>query len=149
MPAAVFDYALWSARYPELAASVDEPLAQAYFDEAGLYLDNTDASPVTNVAIRLQYLNMLVAHLAKLFSTIGGVAPSGLIGRVTSATEGSVTVKVAEMSATSDLAFFFEQTPYGLNFWVATAAYRTFQYIPGDDRSYEPYLGGRSTLWPN
>lgn len=142
MGVAVFDYAVWAARYPELAASVDATLAGSYFTEAGLYLDNTDASVVQDVPTRLLLLNMLVAHIAILNSAARG----GLVGRVSTATEGSVTVN-AEMGPPSGSAAWFLQTAPGASFWQATATYRTMRYAPGP----RPFLGvpGRGRLvWP-
>ncbi len=124
MPVAAFDYALWSARYPALAATVAEPLATAYYAEAGLYLDNTDTSLVTDLDERRRLLNMIVAHIA----TLEARASSGVVGRVSSATEGSVTV-ASELVAPGSAAWF-TQTTYGLSYWAATKRYRAFQYIP-------------------
>ena len=59
-----FDYAGWSARYPELASSVGAPLAQQYFNEAQLYCDNTATSPVIDASVggqRYIFLNMLLS----------------------------------------------------------------------------------------
>lgn len=123
MPVAAFDYALWSTRYPALAATVAQPLAQAYFDEAGQYLDNTDASPVADLVERGRLLNMLVAHIAALEAR----AASGVVGRVSSATEGSVTV--ASELDTPGSAAWYSQTAYGLSYWQATKRYRGFLYV--------------------
>lgn len=138
MAVAVFDYALWAARYPELAISVDASLAGAYFLEAGLYLDNSDCSPVVDVGTRLALLNMIVAHIARLNATIGGQAPSGLVGRISSATQGSVSVSV-DGGPMSDAGAWFQQTTYGAAFWRASAAYRTMHYVPGAQPDMEPF----------
>ena len=149
MAVASFDYALWSATFPELAPSVSEATATLYFNIATLKLDNTDASLVTDVTQRLALLNLIVAHLAKLFSTIGGVAPSGLVGRLAGATEGSVSVQT-EYAANSASAAWWVQTPYGALYWELTAPYRTARYLPGP----RPYLGtgptglGWGGRWP-
>ena len=63
MSAVVFDPAAFKARYPEFAA-VAAPTLAACFDEAGLYLSNTDNSPVQNLTRRATLLNMLTAHVA-------------------------------------------------------------------------------------
>lgn len=148
MAVAVFNYALWSARYPALAAVVNEPLATAYFGEAGLYLDNTDCSPVDDVNVRLTLLNMLVAHIALL----NGASPAGeagLVGRIASATEGSVTIN-AELQTKPGTEQWYAQTQPGLSYWTATARYRTMHYVPGP----QPYLGvpgttGWGSRWPS
>jgi hypothetical protein len=133
---AAFDYAAWVTRYPYLSG-VSEPLARAYFAEAQIYLNNTDTSPVTDVAMRLVLLNMLVAHIALLngAGTLDG-KPTGLVGRVSEATEGSVSVK-ADVGAVSGTAAWYAQTGPGFDFWNATRAYRTMRYVPQP----QPYFG--------
>lgn len=128
----VFDPAAFIVRYPEFA-SVSTTLLQAYFDEATIYLANTDDSRVQQIEQRAVLLNMLVAHIAQLNvgSTTQPVSP--LVGRVNAATEGSVSVGT-DMGVVPFTAAWFLQTKYGASFWQATARYRTMQYVPG--RSY-------------
>lgn len=139
MAVAVFDYAAWAARYPELAGAVSEQLAASLFVEAGLYLDNTDCSPVQDVSIRLVLLNMIVAHLAVLGGALDGGAPSGVVGRVSSATEGSVSV-TSELNLESGTAAWFAQTQYGLSFWQAAKRYRGMHYRPGPRPVFDPVV---------
>jgi hypothetical protein len=127
---ATFDYALWAARYPELATSVNPMLANEYFAEAGGYLDNTDNSPVADPTTRLRLLNMLVAHIAALNAPLNGQASTAGVGRVSQASEGSVSVTL-DMGTTSANAAWFQQTKYGAAFWQATASLRTMRYVPG------------------
>ena len=129
MASVVFDYSLWSLRYPELSASVKATLAGAYFTEATLFLDNTDASRVTDLGQRAMLLNMLTAHIAALNAPMGGQPSSPLVGRISTATEGSVTVN-ATMDLPPGSAQWFAQTKYGASFWAATAIYRTMLYVP-------------------
>lgn len=147
MAVAVFDYGVWALRYPDLAASVASPLAQSYFGDAGLYLDNTDCSPVQDVNARLSLLNMIVAHIASLgIGSRGGAG--GLVGPIESATEGSVTVKV-KLPDAKGLAWWFMQTPYGAAVWAALAPYRTAHYVPGLQPDFGPYgyTGGFGQGW--
>jgi hypothetical protein len=132
----IFDYAGWSARYPELA-STGQSLAQAYFDnDAMLYLDNTASSPVPDVNKRRPLLNMIVAHIAALNSpTADGKPASPLVGRITNASEGSVNVSV-DMPG-PDSAAWWMQTKYGAAFWQATASLRTMRYIPGNQPEFD------------
>ncbi len=123
----VFDEARFKARYPEFATVLDATLDE-YFIEATIYLDNTDASPVSDVDRRTVLLNMLVAHIAQINSGANGQGPSSLVGQITSATEGSVSVSVANMAATGTSAWF-QQSKYGAAYWQATAPYRTFRYV--------------------
>lgn len=142
MAVAVFDYALWSASYPELQASVSEQLADALFRRATLFLNNTDASRVTDVETRLDLLNLIVAHLAALGGAGGDGSTGGLVGRVTRATEGSVSVEVDAGPSSAGSAWWL-QTTYGFQYWTATAAYRTMQYVPGPQPVFERSLWGR------
>ena len=125
-----FDPIAFATRYPEFG-NVGDALLQAYFDEVTLaYLDNTEASRVQQVEQRSVLLNMLVAHVAALNAGVNGQAPSPLVGRVNTASEGSVSVGT-DMGAVPFTAAWFLQTKYGASFWQATAQFRTMQYVPG------------------
>jgi hypothetical protein len=124
-----FDYALWSLRYPEFAV-VSSLVAGEYFTEATLYLDNTACSVVQDASAggqRALLLNMLTAHIASL----NGFGSSPLVGRISQATEGSVSVS-AEYGPASGTSAWFLQTKYGAAYWQATAQFRTMRY-------YAPY----------
>lgn len=124
-----FDPTAFKARYPEFV-SVDDTLLGDYFTEATLYLDNTDASRVQDVSQRAVLLNMLTAHVADLYAGSNGQAPSPLVGRINTATEGSVTAAAA-MDGVPGTAAWYMQTKYGASYWQATARYRTMRYVPG------------------
>lgn len=134
------DYSGWSARYPTLAANVAEPLYDQYFIEAGLQIDNTDCSPVTDIALRTVLLNMVVAHIASLNGAANGGAPTGIVGRISSVTEGSVSIK-ADLND-EGIPAYWAQSPYGLAYWQATAPYRTAFYLPGIQPVFDIYLYG-------
>lgn len=129
MAVVAFDIAGFRARYPEFVTVQDATLT-AYFGEAGLYLNNTDTSLVTDTAIRSTLLNMLTAHIAALNSGVNGEAPSPLVGRVSQASEGSVSV-TADMGPVTGSQAWFMQTKYGAAYWQASAGYRTFRYVSG------------------
>lgn len=126
MTAVVFDPAAFKARYPEFAA-VGDPLLQACFGEAGIYLSNTDNSPVQNVTRRAVLLNMLTAHIAALGGALSSDGQPRPVGRVSSATEGSVSASMEYLAPGS--AAWFAQTQYGAAFWQATTSLRGFRYI--------------------
>lgn len=131
MTAVVFDPAAFKARYPEFAA-VGDPLLQACFGEAGLYLSNTDNSPVQNVTRRAVLLNMLTAHIAALGGALSSDGQPRPVGRVSSATEGSVSASMEYLAPGSSA--WFAQTQYGAAFWQATSSLRGFRYIPQPTR---------------
>jgi len=126
-----FDYAAWVARYPEFSA-VSAPMAQDYFTEATLYWRNDGTVPVSTPAIQSLYLNMLTAHIAALYSQsqndeFPGEAKdaNSPVGRISSVTQGSITLSIESGAPPSEQSAFFMQTKYGMSFWRATAAFRT------------------------
>ena len=132
MPSVIFEVAGFRARYPEFS-SVSDVLVSASFDEATMYLDNSETS-IVPVIPRATLLNMLTAHVAALNFGVGGQAPNALVGRIASASEGSVSVS-ADMGPTTGSNAWFLQTKYGAAFWQASARYRTMRYVPGRSRA--------------
>ena len=131
MTAVVFDSAAFKARYPEFAA-VGDPLLSACFREAGLYLSNSDNSPVQNLTRRAVLLNMLTAHIAALGGALSSDGQPRPVGRISSATEGSVSASMEYLAPGSSA--WFAQTQYGADFWQATSSLRGFRYIPRPTR---------------
>lgn len=127
MASVAFDPTAFKSRYPEFATVADDTL-NAYFAEATLYLDNTDASPISNIVTRGVLLNMLVAHLAQIYSGSNGQAPSQLVGRISQASEGSVSVTTDAMPNAGSAAWF-NQTKYGAQYWQSTLPLRRFRYV--------------------
>lgn len=135
---AAFDYAAWTARYPEFA-SVGEPTATAYWTEGTIYHANDGSGPVTTVPVQQMLLNMVTAHIAARYATLGGVVPSPTQppGRIGSASEGSVSASF-DLNVPAGSAQWWAQTKYGLDYWTAMAPYRTMRYRPGPRRSFQP-----------
>lgn len=135
MAVVTFVLADWQAIYPQFAATVTSaPQAQNYFNQATLYVANTDCAiipydPIATppVTTRLDILYLLTAHVAQLFagSTLGPATP--LVGRISDATQGSVSVS-ADMTGTPGSAAWFLQTPFGAAAWQGMAPFRTAQY---------------------
>lgn len=132
---ALMDYSVFSGMYPEFN-TIAMPLVQSYFTLAGLYLNNSGCSVVSDVPVRTLLLYMVTAHLLATFVGVNGQSPSGIVGRISSATEGTVNVE-AQVGDLGPSAAFWSSTSYGWSFWNATASYRGARYIPGPKR----YLG--------
>jgi hypothetical protein len=128
-----FAYSTWVARYPEFSA-VTEPVAQLYFDEACLYCDNTGAGPVKDERRLALLLNMLTAHIAFM----NGPNASGLVGRINSASEGSVSVST-DAGTMPGTAAWFMSSKYGAAFYQATAQQRTARIYRGQPRNIDPF----------
>ena len=121
MSVVVFNPTNYKLRYPEFA-DVDSDLLSLYFNEAQIYVDNTENSVILDTNIRGMILNMVVSHIAALQE-----AP--LVGRVSSAGEGSVNVSTSYAVSTGSRAWW-DQTRYGASAWQALAPYRCAIYIP-------------------
>ncbi|MDE3023802.1 MAG: DUF4054 domain-containing protein, partial [Pseudomonadota bacterium] len=79
---------------------------------------------------------------------VNGQAASPLVGRINSATEGSVSV-TADMGAVTNTQAWYMQTKYGAAYWQASAPYRNFQYRTGSSRSAQSkYNYGVYGQWP-
>ncbi len=102
---------------------------QNYFDLACMYLSNKDGSIVTDIPRRTRLLNLLTAHIAQLMgANAGGSGTPGMVGRISDATEGTVTARATYADQTSQSMAWYIQTQYGAMYWQATQAFRTFRY---------------------
>jgi hypothetical protein len=132
----IFDPAGFIARFPEFT-TVSASTLTAYFNEATLVLDNTDASTVQQIEQRTPLLWLLTAHLAALYSGVNGQAAAQLVGRINNASEGSVSV-ATDYGTQPATAAFYLQTKYGAQYWQMTASIRAMQYVPGFPQAH-PY----------
>lgn len=120
------------AAYP-MFASVAPGLLTSYFILATMIVDNTCQSVVDDATVREQLLNLLVAHIATLVPS-GTGAPGagsggGVVGRISSATEGSVSISAEYAAQVSQSMAWFTQTQWGALFWQLTSPYRSFRYV--------------------
>lgn len=130
-----FSYAQWSALFPAFSATVNQAQAESYFTIATTIHRNDGGGPVNNAAQQLNLLNLLTAHVAALFAPQApGQTPSTLVGRINSATQGSVSVQAAYSNNVSEQMAWYIQTQYGAMYWTATAPFRTMRYIPNRNR---------------
>jgi hypothetical protein len=127
---ATFLYSEFIGIYPEFNGAAQGACANN-FTLATLFLNNCCSSPVCDPNVRLALLYMLTAHITFAFTPCpaNNNQPSGVVGRIDSATEGSVSVSAEYMQEFSQSAAYFTQTKYGAMFWQATAQYRTMLYI--------------------
>ena len=128
----VFDADKFLAQYPELKKTASESFtwhdqAQGWFRQAELMVNNTPCSIVKDLAEREVLLFLLVRHFVALYDR---AIQGGLVGRISSASEGSVSVS-AEMPSNTASAAWYNQTPFGASYWQLTAKYRRFCYVPG------------------
>ena len=124
MSAVVFDLSGFRNRYPEFA-SLEPTLLAAYFSEAALYCNNTDASPISDASVRSMILNMIVAHISELQSM-------QMVGRIANVRVGGLPVHAAYAAPTGSRAWF-DQTRYGAAAWQAMGPYRRAFYVTADN----------------
>lgn len=130
MAVVVFDPVAFKEEYSKFA-TVPNGVLQNCFNTSGLYLSNTDASPVQDLDRRQQLLWLLTAHIAILLGALNPDRPD-IVGRVTNGTEGSVSVGF-DFPVNPGQAWY-AQTQYGAMFWQATLSLRSFNYRPRPTR---------------
>lgn len=142
----VFDFASFISYYP-MFGSVSTIQAQDFFDRACALIDNMAASRIPYspngtppVYTRALILNAAVAHFCYLFTpdATGNVRP---VGRISQASEGTVSASFEYSAPHSDIAAFWNQTAFGSYVWIALLPYRSARYIPGPGASRRNGLG--------
>ena len=132
MAVVTLDIASFRAMYPEFS-NVSDAILPFLFDQSTDYLNNTDYSLVDDVVKRERLLYMLMAHLAYVrYGDNRKRGGSGMVGRIASATEGSVSVS-SDLGPIEFRYAWYTQSPYGMDFWQATKVYRMANYYPGDN----------------
>lgn len=131
-----FNYASWSAAFPEFSNVAEATIIGPVLSIASQYCRNDGGSPIENVETLTQALNLMVAHVAQLMygSTIQPISP--LVGHITDASEGSVSVSV-EFPTTPENAWF-TQTRYGAMYWQMILPFRLGRYIPKITQQVQP-----------
>jgi len=142
IPVVTFDFPTFVGLFPEFNA-ISPGLAQAYFIRAtSTIIANDETNPAFPDG-HLPYLVYLAtAHIAWLYSmkdmlgvptsdpTAAAQPASPLVGRISQASEGSVSVSTEYPldGSSSAQEKYLAQTKYGIELWAATAQYRTAQY---------------------
>jgi hypothetical protein len=133
-----FNYVNWIQRYPEFA-TIDPSLINQYFTEATIFHRNDGGGPVRDTAQQTVLLNMVTAHICALNApTSSGQPNPTLVGRISNASEGSVSV-AADMDLPPGSAQWWNQTKYGAAYWVSSAPFRTFRYRVPWPRNFNPW----------
>lgn len=141
MAAVTYSYADWIASFPEFAGC-SEPQGQAYFNRAATIFANDLANPAYAAQGAAGFkivFYMLVSHVAWLNAprdasgnpSATGQPASPIVGRINSASEGSVSVQadMGDANAGSPSQAWYMQTRYGAEFWAATALQRAATYM--------------------
>ena len=127
--AVTFDYNGWSASFPTFSNVTEGQITGIVLTVAQQYCRNDGGGPVTDATLQLTLLNLMVAHCAQLMFGSTTAPASAIVGHITNAAQGSVSV-AAEMPASANAAWFM-QTQWGAMYWQMTAPFRTARYVPG------------------
>jgi hypothetical protein len=124
------NYSAFVAQFPAFSSLTQSTVENAWAEALATVtsqITTLTGDPATDAmnAIRLNYAT---AHLLALFAGENGNAPTGIVGRVDDATQGSVHVH-ADMGVTSQSSAWWMQTSYGARFWQLTEPLRRFQYV--------------------
>jgi Protein of unknown function (DUF4054) len=134
------------AQYPMFA--VQAPALAGNFALATTQLNNGCGSAVQDAPTRQQLLYLLTAHITQLLNGIGSQQATGVVGRVSDAGEGSVSMAAEFDSKAGPSKAYYIQTSYGAAYWQMTAQFRTAQYFAPPcnpcDTSYPWGYGGGS-----
>lgn len=134
----VFDYDQWIVAFPQFATAPGEtPVTSVCLPIAEQYCRNDGGGPVQSIELQTQMLNLMVAHVCQLLYGPNGNNPSGIVGRITNASEGSVSVG-SDFPVTQATAWF-AQTTFGAMFLQLAAPFRTMRYAPGPRRNFNPW----------
>lgn len=134
---ASFVYDEWNACYREFS-NVSEVQAKSFWVEATLIHRNDGGGPVQDANQQAILLYMLTAHIAYLrVGTADNPSPAsqGIVGRVSSVTQGSVSLS-SDLLPMPGTASYYALSVYGLSYWNATAPFRTFHYRRGYGRRF-------------
>lgn len=140
-----FVAAEFKAAYPEFAAVSDGSLLLC-FTYATLLLNNSCSSMVCDANTRQTLLYLLTAHIAALFYGANGQIPSGAVGRVAKATQGSVSADL-DMGETSRAQAWYLQTQWGALYWTMTGVYRQPLYVAPEPTCAEFPGAGFGGFW--
>jgi hypothetical protein len=105
-------------QYPQFA-NISQSLVQGdILTTAEQFCRNDGGGPVYIFSLQTTLLNLMVAHICALFYPSGSSAgPSGIVGRIDSATEGSVSVHAEMPVGNNPDVAWYQQTPYGSAFY--------------------------------
>lgn len=138
-----FNYTTWVQLFPQFAY-VPQPVVTEFFNLATSFHRNDGGGPVSSSQMQTSCLNLVLAHLLQLFGpkADGTGQPNrdaNVVGRITNASEGSVSVATELAAGQNQNASFWTQTQYGEAYWALTAPFRTMRYILAPPKPVNPW----------
>lgn len=146
-----FNFANWSALFPQFVtttptftALTEDQVTGPILTLAEQYCRNDGGGPVNNTGVQTQILNLMVAHVAQLLFGSSTQPLSPLVGRISNASEGSVSVGT-DFPVTPSNAWFV-QTSYGAAYWQLILPYRLGRYVPKVTPQRQ-FIAGNGLWW--
>src|SRR5574337_1075984 len=153
MPVVTFDPVAFKSAYGEFQACTDSQ-CNGWFQRATLIFDNSTCNAAYGDGNMAALYNLLVAHIGWLNAprdpsgtpAASGSPPPPIVGRINSASEGSVSLgaDMGTADASSPSQPWYMQTRYGAEFWAATVQYRSGGFVPGPIHNFQPVY----PYWP-
>ena len=135
-----FNLAAWRLAFPEFSTIADAQIL-GYEGMAEILHRNDGGGPVSTANSQTQLLNLVVAHIAYLFGGVNGQPAPEVVGRINSASEGSVSVGLDMGPVTNSQAWWITSR-YGALYWTMTTVYRRMRYLPSGGSYAGVPLGG-------
>ncbi len=140
-----FDLAQWRLLFPEFSNVTDAQLNGPVWTMAQQYCRNDGGGPVCAPEMQTELLNLMVAHIAQMLYGSTTSPATGLVGAVSSATEGSVSVSVNVVVNASNQ--FYMVTRYGQMFFALSLPFRQARYWPKMTQQFQPVSIPGNPYW--
>jgi hypothetical protein len=139
-PPVIYSYETWVSMFP-IFAPLSSDQGNGYFIRATTSIvGNAYSNPAWGDGKLPGMIYLATSHIAWLSCakdangnpSATGTAPSPLVGRISSAAEGSVNVSTEWTvgGTQTQLDAYLQQTPFGVELLAALAVYRTARYLP-------------------
>lgn len=152
-PPVTFSFATWTGSYAEFS-NCTPAQGQSWFTRASFICANDACNPLVCTPGMLDTaLYLLTCHIGWMNAprdasgnpASAGAPPSSLVGRINSASEGSVSVGAEWNGSGSPSEAWFLQTRYGAEYLQLTAGQRVARYVAQPTvipENFFPYVGG-------
>lgn len=126
-----FDPVQYKIDYPQFAGLSDTLLTKRY-DYNALARSQWVFNYFTNADQQYYWSIIVLSHILTLEYGVDGTGSSGMIGRINSATEDSVSATAEFNTPLESGSAYWNQTIYGCEVWSIWASHGIATYVPED-----------------
>jgi hypothetical protein len=141
-----FNATNFQAMFPQFNTVSDAILTNFVLPFAQQIVRNDGGGPVSDAVSQANLLNLAVAHICALLWGVNGQAPTPLVGRLTNATQGSVSLATEFTGYQNDA--WYNQTPWGAMLVRMMRPFVSAKYYPPYRGRRYPYVGYTTGTWP-